>query len=59
MIEAWVKDDTGTVMNPFVLERKGMSWECIEKATTLMMSRIRLPNRSRSAIGRPKGRRCT
>jgi hypothetical protein len=23
MIEAWVKDDTGTVMNPFVLERKG------------------------------------
>jgi hypothetical protein len=25
MIEAWVKDDTGTVANPFVLARKGMS----------------------------------
>lgn len=25
MIEAWVKDDTGTVTNPFVLARKGMS----------------------------------
>ncbi|KAJ7919700.1 hypothetical protein B0H13DRAFT_2428738 [Mycena leptocephala] len=31
-IEAWVKDDTGTVMNPFVLERKGPIPDCPTEA---------------------------